>query len=153
MKKTTSKKIPAVKKAASKVPVTTSPADGQKSNPKEGVKILGILHLAGNILSGGLLGIVLIIIYLLVKKEELSKLEKETCYEIINFNLSFIIYTFIAGIIFGVGIFLMVVLIGFILLPFLPIVYITWIVLMIIGFLEHLNGVNYKYPFIIRFIS
>ncbi|MCB9807534.1 DUF4870 domain-containing protein [Candidatus Peribacteria bacterium] len=105
--------------------------------------MLGILHLAGNLLSGGTLGIVLVLIYLFVRKDQISQLERETCYEIINFNLSFIIYVFVASI-------LVMILIG---LLILPIVLIAWFVLMIVGFLRHIEGQNYKYPFIIRFLS
>ncbi len=118
-------------------------SDQAESNPKEGVKMLGILHLVGNILSGGLLGILLVVCYLLVRKDTLSQLEKETCYEIINFNLSFLIYGFISAC-------LMIILVGFILLP---VVAITGLVLMILGFLHHLTGDNYRYPLTIRFVS
>lgn len=147
MKKTNTQKSPKV--ASKSSPSTNTISVG----PKEGVKMLGILHLVGNILSGGTLGIVLVLAYFLIRKDELSELEKKTCYEIINFNLSFIIYTCIAGILFWLGMLLIFILIGFILLPILPIVYVTWIVLMIMGFLRHLEGENYQYPLIIRFIS
>lgn len=93
------------------------------------------------------------IIYYFFRHEKLSKLEKDTCFEIINFNLSFLVYSFIAGLIFGLGLLLVFVLVGFVLLPVLPLVVVTWFVLMIIGFLKHLEGENYKYPFIIRFVS
>ncbi len=46
-KKTAPKKI-----AASAAPKVETPSHSSKENPKEGVKILGILHLVGNILSG-----------------------------------------------------------------------------------------------------
>lgn len=141
------KKMPAkvVKKTATKqvTPKDMPKIDAPKATPKEGVKMLGILHLAGNLLSGGTLGIVLVLIYLLVRKNELSQLERETCYEIINFNLSFIIYAFVSSL-------LIMVLIG---LLMLPVVLIAWFVLMIVGFLRHLEGQNYKYPFIIRFLA
>jgi len=80
---------------------------------------------------------------MLVRKDELTPQEKEICYEIINFNISFILYTCIAGI-------LIFVLIGFILLP---IVYLVGIILLVIGFTKHLNGENYQYPGIIRFVK
>lgn len=143
--------VPAVSRVTS-VKKTTTKKNNQKNmpknntpkaTPKEWVKMLGILHLAGNLLSGGTLGIVLVLIYLLVRKDNLSQLERETCYEIINFNLSFIIYVFVASV-------LIMVLIG---LLILPVVLIAWFVLMIVGFLRHLEGQNYKYPFIIRFLA
>lgn len=134
------KKSAPVQKTAQKT--STSKTDAAAAS-REGVKMLGILHIVGNILSGGTLGILLVLGYLFFKKTELSSLERETCYEIINFNLSFIIYSCIAGV-------LVFLLIGFVLLP---LVVVTWIVLMIMGFLEHLQGKNYKYPFVIRFVS
>jgi uncharacterized protein len=143
------KKSPA-KKVDTKViePVTpkVAPAPVKKttnSSGKEGVKMLGILHLAGNLLSGGTLGLILVVLYYFVQKNKLSQLEKETCFEIINFNLSFIVYGFIA--------FALIILIIGVLL--VPIVLITWLILMIVGFIKHLSGENYKYPFIIRFVS
>lgn len=105
--------------------------------------MLGILHFVGNILSGGTLWLILVLIYLLVRKDELTAEERNTCYEIMNFNISFILYSCIAGL-------LIFVLIGFILLP---IVYIIGIILLVIGFTKHLNGENYQYPGIIRFVK
>jgi len=155
-KKSVSKKAPAKKVVAKKTPakkivskvvekITTMPSMKKLANSSEaeGVKMLGILHLAANLLSGGTLGLILVVLYYFVQKNKLSALEKETCFEIINFNLSFIIYAFIASA-------LIFILIGFILIP---IVLITWLVLMVVGFLKHMTGENYKYPFIIRFIS
>lgn len=109
----------------------------------EGIKMLGILHFMGNILSGGTLWLILVLVYLLVRKDELTSQEKETCYEIMNFNISFILYSCIAGI-------LILVLIGIVLLP---IIYVLGFILLVIGFMKHLNGENYQYPGIIRFVK
>jgi uncharacterized protein len=145
---------PAPKKVAKKSPSTktvTAPKVTAKaphpasstSSPKEWIKMLGILHLVGNIVSGGLLGIILVVVYYMTRKNTLSSLEKETCFEIINFNLSFMFYTFISGC-------LIIILIGLLLLPA---VLIAWFVLMIMGFMKHIAGENYQYPLIIRFLS
>jgi uncharacterized Tic20 family protein len=148
-KKPTPKKSP-VKKVAPKVtePVVAKAAPNSSkksasSEGKQGVKMLGILHLAGNLLSGGTLGLILVVLYYFIQKNKLSTLEKETCFEIINFNLSFIIYALVSG-------FLVILIIGLLLVP---VVLITWLVLMIVGFIKHISGENYKYPFIIRFVS
>lgn len=143
VKKSVPAKTPTSVKQESAPKSETSSTNSTKSSAKEGVKMLGILHLVGNIFSGGVLGIILVVLYLVIRKNELSQLEKETCYEIINFNLSFILYTFVAAC-------SMILLIGFVLLP---VVVVTGLVLMIMGFLRHLVGENYKYPFIIRFVS
>lgn len=142
-KSTHVKKTPPIKKESASKTDTSSTNNSMKTSAKEGVKMLGILHLVGNIFSGGVLGIILVVLYLVIRKNDLSQLEKETCYEIINFNLSFILYTFVAAC-------SMVLLVGFVLLP---VVVVTAIVLMVMGFLRHLVGENYKYPFIIRFVS
>jgi uncharacterized Tic20 family protein len=147
-KKVVKKSVPAkktvpVKKESAPKSETPSTNNTMKTSAKEGVKMLGILHLVGNIFSGGVLGIILVVLYLVIRKNDLSQLEKETCYEIINFNLSFILYTFVAAC-------SMVLLVGFVLLP---VVVVTAIVLMVMGFLRHLVGENYKYPFTIRFVS
>jgi uncharacterized Tic20 family protein len=143
-KKTAPKKSP-VKKVVPPVEKVAAPSVKKSTNSTgvEGVKMLGILHLAGNLLSGGTLGLILVVLYYFVQKNKLSQLEKETCFEIINFNLSFIVYAFTAAV-------LMIVLIGFLLIP---VVLLTWLILMIVGFLKHISGENYKYPFIIRFVS
>ncbi len=124
----TVKKI-APKKIASPSPASQTKTDSHTetksvvtSTPKEGVKILGVLHLVGNILSGGALGIILVIIYYFFQHEKLSRVEKETCFEIINFNLSFILYM-------GVAVGLVFAIIGIVLIP---VVWITWFVLLIL---------------------
>lgn len=126
---------------------SVSPSDTSNSTPSsakyEGIKMLGILHFIGNIVSGGTLWLVLVLIYLLVRKDELTSEEKNTCYEIMNFNISFILYSCISGI-------FMLILIGFLLLA---IVYIIGLILLVIGFTKHLNGENYRYPGIIRFVK
>jgi uncharacterized Tic20 family protein len=63
--------------------------------------------------------------------------------EAVNFNLSFILY----GI---VSFFLIFVLVGFLILP---IVLITWFVLVIVGTLNASRGEFYRYPLTIRFIK
>ena len=138
-----SKKITAIKQSVMVKSDNNSSKTSMKNSPKEGVKMLGLLHLVGNILSGGTLGIILVIAYLLIKKDTLSALEKETCYEIINFNLSFIIYMWVSML-------LIALIVGLLLAP---IVGITWLVLLIMWFLRHLVGENYRYPLTIRFIS
>ena len=137
VKKSVPAKNPTPVKQESASKSETPSTSSTKSSAKEGVKMLGILHLVGNIFSGGVLGIILAVLYLVIRKNELSQLEKETCYEIINFNLSFILYTFVAAC-------SMILLVGFVLLP---VVVVTGLVLMIMGFLRHLVGENYKYAY------
>ncbi len=86
-KKTAPKKV-----TAPAAPKAESSSHSLSETSKEGVKMLGILHLVGNLFSGGVLGIILVIIYYFFQHEKISRLEKEACFEIINFNLSFILY-------------------------------------------------------------
>ena len=63
--------------------------------------------------------------------------------EAVNFNISFMIYFAVAGI-------LCFVIIGLLLLPVLVVV---WIVFVIIATVKASNGEGYRYPFTIRFIK
>ena len=68
---------------------------------------------------------------------------KDFYYEILNFQISFWIYTAIAG-------FLCFIFIGYLLLP---IILISWLILTIIGFFNIYEGnYNYKYPFTKKFL-
>lgn len=75
--------------------------------------------------------------------KEIKTESKLICYDIINFNLSFIIY-FIAGFLS------LLILVGFFILPVL---YIAWIVFMIVGAVKHFAGERYVYPMVIQFIK
>lgn len=113
-----------------------------KNETKETIKFLEIIHLASNLLSGGFLGVICIGLYLLMNKDIAPEV-KTVCYDIINFNLSFIIY-------FIVGFVSLLLLIGFILLP---VVYGTWLILMILWAIKHFAGERYMYPFVIKFLK
>lgn len=106
------------------------------------IKIVGILHFLGNIFSWGILGTLLVIGYLLLSKDINAK-TRQTCYNIINFNISFWMYFVVSGALIFVLIWIVL----------LPIVFIIWIVILIIGFIKHLSGENYKYPLAIEIIK
>lgn len=63
--------------------------------------------------------------------------------EALNFNISFLIYGVVAGL-------LIILLIGLILLP---IVFVVWLVLVIVAAVKTSNGEYYRYPLTIRFVS
>lgn len=106
------------------------------------IKIVGILHFLGNIFSWWILGTILVIGYLLLSRDINAK-TRQTCYNIINFNISFWIY-------FAISWVLIFVLIGFVLLP---IVFLIWIIILVIGFIKHLSWEDYKYPLSIELIK
>lgn len=55
------------------------------------IKLIELIHIVSNIISGGFIGIICIGCYLLINKNIENEV-KEICYDIINFNLSFVIY-------------------------------------------------------------
>ena len=63
--------------------------------------------------------------------------------EALNFNISFLIYGIVSA-------FLILVLVGLVLLP---IVFVTWFILVIVAAVKASAGEDYQYPFTIRFIS
>lgn len=103
------------------------------------------LHLAG--LSGFLLPIVLAHILVpltiwLIKRSESDQIDA-TGKEVLNFQISYTLYLFIAGM-------LCFVLIGFLIFPLF---FIPWLVLPIVGAFKMNNGIFYRYPCTIRFLK
>ena len=74
---------------------------------------------------------------------------REQSVEALNFNLSFLLYGLVGGLITVV---LMIVLVGFLLLPLLIIGAIAWLVLVIVGAVKASKGESYRYPLTIRFV-
>lgn len=114
----------------------------ENNNTTNNIKLVWILHFIWNVISGWLLWTLFVIWYLLLSSN-LDDATKKTCYHIINFNLSFWVYFAIAWV-------LIFVLIWFILLP---IVFITWIVILLIWFIKHLAWDDYKYPLTIELVK
>jgi uncharacterized Tic20 family protein len=108
----------------------------------EQIKLVWILHFIWNIISGWILGTVLVVIYLFITNDLQTK-TKKAIYNIINFNISFLIYMFISFL-------LMFVLIGFITMWIGAII---WFVGLIIWFIKHLSGEDYEYPITIKFLK
>lgn len=105
----------------------------------EPIKLVWILHLVWNILWGWIAGTAGAIVILLLKKD-LTTEEKQVCYDIINFNLSFYIY-------FAISWVLVFVLIGVIAFP---IVFIVWFVNLIRGAISHIKWERFEYPFVMK---
>ena len=61
----------------------------------------------------------------------------------LNFNISFFLYGLAAAI-------SIIILVGIVVLP---IVVVTWFVLVIVASVKAANGENYRYPFTIQFVS
>ncbi len=75
--------------------------------------------------------------------KDITQEAKQICYDVINFNLNFIIY-FIGG-------FLSLLMIVWFFI--LPVLYVAWIILMIIGAIKHIAGERYVYPMVVEFIK
>jgi uncharacterized Tic20 family protein len=108
----------------------------------EQIKLVWILHFVWNIISGWILWTALVIVYMFITDNLQSK-TKQTIYNIINFNISFLIYMLISWV-------LIFILIGFITTPILAII---WFVSLIIWFIKHLSGESYEYPLTINFLK
>ncbi len=101
-----------------------------------------IMHLSGFsgcvIPSGHLLGP---LVLWLIKRTDSPVLDR-TGKEVLNFQISYTIYAIAASA-------LMLVLVGFLLLP---VVLIAWVVLIIVAAVKTSNGEDYRYPFTIRLL-
>ncbi|MFZ0616271.1 MAG: DUF4870 domain-containing protein [Chthoniobacterales bacterium] len=103
---------------------------------------LHLSGLSGLILSFALAHIVVPLVIWLVKRANSPEIDA-TGKEVLNFQISYTIYSIIAGA-------LCFVLIGFLILP---IVLIVWLACIIIAAVKTSNGEKYRYPFTIRFLS
>jgi uncharacterized Tic20 family protein len=103
---------------------------------------LHLSGLSGLILSFALAHIVVPLVIWLLKRADSPEIDL-TGKEVINFQISYTIYSLIAGV-------LCFVLIGFVILP---IVLIVWLACIIIAAVKTSNGEKYRYPFTIRFLS
>ena len=103
------------------------------------------LHLSGfcGILLGwSLMHILAPLAIWLIKRADSPEIDA-TGKEVLNFQISYSIYT-------GVAILLCFALIGFLILP---VVLVTWIVCMVLAAVKVSNGETYRYPFTIRFLK
>ena len=103
---------------------------------------LHLSGLSGLVLSFALAHVVVPLIIWLIKRGESPEIDA-TGKEVLNFQISYTIYSVIAG-----G--LCFVLIGFVILP---IILIIWLVSIIIAAVKTSNGESYRYPFTIRFLN
>lgn len=112
------------------------------SQEQNHIKILEILHLSGNFFSGGILSSLFVVIFLAVQTDISPKVRSEA-YNIINFNISFLLW-------FIISLVLCLLIIGFFMLIFFGI---AWLILMIIGAIKHFAGDTYHYPMTITFLK
>jgi uncharacterized Tic20 family protein len=109
--------------------------------PSEHVKVMAIIHLVGMFL--GAWGAIGALVYWLIYRDKFAPSDTATFYEILNFNISFMIYALISGV-------LCLVLIGFVFLFILAILYFIFVIISTIKFMD---GQDYKFPMTIRIIK
>jgi len=102
---------------------------------------LHLSGLSGLILSFALAHIVVPLVIWLVKRADSPEIDS-TGKEVLNFQISYTIYSLIAGA-------LCFVLIGFLILP---IVLLVWLACIIIAAVKTSNGESYRYPYTISFL-
>lgn len=103
----------------------------------------GVLtHLSAFVMLFGIPAVVGPVIVWAIKKQEDPYVDFHGK-EAVNFNISFLIYTVVAAV-------LILLLVGVILLP---LVLLTWFVLVIVGAVKAGAGEYYRYPFTIRWVQ
>lgn len=85
----------------------------------------------------------------LLKRDESPEVN-EHGKESLNFQISMFIYTSVLGVVTAI---LMLVLVGFLLLPLFAVLFVADVVLVIIASLKASEGTLYRYPFTIRLIK
>jgi len=88
-----------------------------------------------------------LIVYL-VKKDD--PFVRRHAAEALNFNLSFLLYAVLLGLVTIVGLLFVV---GILLLPLFAVLAIVWVVLICIAAIKAGQGEDYRYPLTIRFVS
>ncbi|GBD85557.1 hypothetical protein BMS3Abin02_01966 [bacterium BMS3Abin02] len=101
-----------------------------------------VAHLAALVNIVGIPSVIGPLVVWLLKKDEDPFIDYHGK-EALNFNISFLIYGIVSGL-------LILVAIGLVLLP---VVLITWLVLVIIGAVRTSNGEYYRYPLTIRLVN
>lgn len=99
-------------------------------------------HLSAFIQFIGIPAVVGPLVVWLIRKDQ-DDYSTEQAKEALNFNISMMLWLFLAG-------FAILILIGIVLLPVL---FVTWFVLVIIAAVRASDGRGYQYPLTIRFIS
>lgn len=124
-----------------------TPQGGLSSDEKMWAMIGHLSALTG-LLTGGVGNVVGPLIVWQVKKDTMP-FATDQAKEALNFNISWLIWGLALG---GVITILMLVAIGFLLLPLLAIFTIAWVVFVIVGALKANDGVAYRYPLTLRFV-
>ena len=124
-------------------PVPANQPPAVPSSPTNDNSLAVLMHLlgfAGFVFPFG--NIIAPLILWLLKRAE-SPLLDRTGKEVLNFQISYVIYAAVAGL-------LCFVLIGFLILPA---IFILWVVFMVVAAVKTGNGEEYRYPMTIRLLQ
>lgn len=110
-----------------------------------------MMHLSGfaGLLAPGILNWAAPLILWLIKRTESDELDR-VGKEVVNFQISYTLYSLVLGAITAILVFLVV---GLLLLPVLFLLWVAWMIFMVVGAVKASNGEFYSYPMIIRFLK
>ena len=109
------------------------------------------LHLSALLGFAGphLLNVIGPLIIWLIKKKDSPYLDS-VGKRVVNFQISYSLYGFVAITLFGL---LWWAVIGFIFLPIYAVIAVAWLIFTILGAVKESNGETYEYPFVIKFFQ
>jgi len=131
--------MPTTKKISKKT--TTKTSKTTKKDSMSNIALMGLLHLIGWLLGGR--GWLAVIILYVVQKDSFTADDKKVFNTIINFNLSFLLYAIVSGV-------LVIILIG---IPLLFVVGLAYLVLLIISSIKYINNTPYEIPLTIEILK
>jgi len=110
-----------------------------------------LFHLSGfaGLLAPGILNWAAPLILWLIKRTESGELDR-VGKEVLNFQISYTLYSLVLGLIAAL---LTLILVGLLLLPVLFILWVLWMIFMIVGAFKASSGEFYSYPATIRFVK
>ncbi len=131
--------MPVAKKSSKQNPTRTPKTT--KDDSMSNIALMGLLHLVGWLLGGR--GWLAVIIFYIVKKDSFSSDDRKVFNTIINFNLSFLLYAIVSGV-------LIIILIG---IPLLLVVSLAYLILLIISSIKYINNTPYEIPLTIEILK
>lgn len=138
---------PLQKPSPQDVPPTLQPASGSDVAERQwaiGIHLSALLGFAGP----HLLNVVGPLIIWLIKKQESPYLDA-VGKRVLNFQISYSLYGFVAATLIGL---LWWLVIGLFLVPLYVIIAVAWLLFTIIGAMKENNGEAYEFPFVIKFL-
>jgi uncharacterized protein len=128
------------------VPPSLQPASGSDATERQwaiGIHLSALLGFAGP----HLLNVLGPLIIWLIKKQESPYLDA-VGKRVLNFQISYSLYGFVAATLIGL---LWWLVIGLFFMPLYAVIAVAWLIFTVIGAVKESNGETYEYPFVIKF--